>query len=412
MTTPAVTQPEPIAAPVRAISAPPGRLASIDAYRGLVMLLMMGEVLRLRRVAQALPGNRFWDFLASQQTHVEWVGASLHDLIQPSFSFLVGVALPFSIASRAGRGDSPGRMTLHAAWRALVLILLGVFLRSIGRPITNWTFEDTLTQIGMGYVLLFALGFRPNRDAWSAFAALLIVTWTAFALWPLPAADFDYARVGVPRDWLATHGLAGFAAHWQKNSNVAWAFDTWWLNLFSREKPFLFNAGGYATLSFVPTLATMILGLIAGRVLRSGRDATAKLRWLAIAGLAGILAGLLLGWLGLCPVVKRIWTPAWTLWSGGVCFLFLAGFYWFLDMGRRRGWAYPLIVVGANSIAAYLMAHLFQDFITKALLTNLGAAPFKVAGAAYQPLLLGAATLLVMWAMLWWMYRKKIFLKI
>jgi predicted acyltransferase len=112
--------------------AAPGRLTSVDAYRGLVMFLMMAEVLHLAEVAAAKPGNPFWHFLAYHQTHVEWIGCSLHDLIQSSFSFLVGVALPFSVASRAARGQSRPRMILHAVWRALALILLGVFLRSVG----------------------------------------------------------------------------------------------------------------------------------------------------------------------------------------------------------------------------------------------------------------------------------------
>src|SRR5436189_5719127 len=121
-----------------------GRLGSVDAYRGFVMFLMMAEVLRLGRIASSLPESGFWKFLAWHQSHVEWIGCSLHDMIQPSFSFLVGVALPFSLAARAARGQSGKQMTWHALWRALVLILLGVFLRSVNRPLTNWTFEDTL----------------------------------------------------------------------------------------------------------------------------------------------------------------------------------------------------------------------------------------------------------------------------
>src|SRR5688500_10677039 len=113
---------------------PPARAASLDAYRGLVMFLMMAELLRLPRVAEAVPESGFWRFLSFHQSHVEWVGCSLHDLIQPSFSFLVGAALPFSIAAREARGESPWRMTLHAAWRALVLVALGIFLRSLGAP--------------------------------------------------------------------------------------------------------------------------------------------------------------------------------------------------------------------------------------------------------------------------------------
>src|SRR5881227_2068337 len=115
------------------------------------MFLMMAEALHFGHVARALPGNGFWQFLAWHQSHVEWIGCSLHDLIQPSFSFLVGVALPFSIASRLAKGQTFGRMTLHAFGRALILILLGVWLRSTHASQTNWTFEDTLSQIGLGY---------------------------------------------------------------------------------------------------------------------------------------------------------------------------------------------------------------------------------------------------------------------
>lgn len=388
------------------------RLASIDAYRGLVMLLMMAEVLHLRRVAEALPESAFWAFLARQQTHVEWVGATLHDLIQPSFSFLVGVALPFSLAKRLARGQSRTRLTWHALWRALLLVLLGVFLRSLNREATNWTFEDTLTQIGLGYGFLFVLGLRPVRDQWIALGAVLFGYWAAFALWPLPPPGFDYATVGVSPEWLAAHGLTGFAAHWQKNTHLAAAFEAWFLNLFPRERAFLYHPGGYATLSFVPTLGTMILGLLAGNVLRSARDAAARLRWFALAGVSCLIAGALLGGLGVNPVVKRIWTPSWTLYSGGWCFLLLGLFYVIVDVWQRKRWAFPLVVVGMNSIAAYLIAHLFDDFIARALMTHLGSDVFHIFGAAYAPLLHGLLILGVLWLLLYWMYRRQLFLKL
>jgi heparan-alpha-glucosaminide N-acetyltransferase len=390
----------------------PVRLGSLDAYRGFVMFLMMAEVLRLSRVSAALPDSGFWKFLSYHQSHVDWIGCSLHDLIQPSFSFMVGVALPFSLASRSARGQSRSRMTWHALWRALVLVLLGVFLRSVGQPQTHWTFEDTLTQIGMGYFFLFLLGQRPARDQWIAVAVILVGYWAAFALYPLPGAGFDYGSVGVPAAWREQHLLGGFAAHWNKNSNLAWAFDTWWLNLFPRQKPFAFNSGGYATLSFIPTLATMLLGAIAGGVLRSERTPWAKVKWLALAGLTGLGLGTLVGWLGICPVVKRIWTPSWTLFSGGWCFLLLAGFYVVIDVLGRKAWAFPLIVIGTNSIAAYCMSHLFEGFVGETLRTHLGRSFFKLFSAPYEPLFQGAAVLLVLWLLLFWMYRRKLFLRI
>jgi heparan-alpha-glucosaminide N-acetyltransferase len=386
------------------------RLTSLDAYRGLVMLLMMGELLEFCRVAKALPGNRFWEFLCHHQSHVAWTGCSLHDLIQPSFSFLVGVALPFSLASRISRGEPFGRMFGHAAWRALLLVLLGVFLRSTSRSQTYWTFEDTLSQIGLGYVFLFLLGWRPVRDQWIAFGVLLVGYWAAFALYPLAGPGFSYPAVGVPADWAGLQ--QGFAAHWNKNSNFAWAFDTWFLNLFPREHRFLFNEGGYSTLSFVPTLATMVLGLIAGGVLKSARPGWAKVRWLATAGIVALIAGSAFGWLGICPVVKRIWTPSWTLYSGGWCLLLMALFYVAIDLWGKKVWCFPLLVVGMNSIAAYCGDHLFNDFFAKNLKTHLGQNFFGFLGSPYEPLLHGAATLLVAWLLLFWMYRRKIFLRI
>lgn len=386
------------------------RLASLDAYRGLVMLLMMAEVLRLCEVAAAIPNSAFWHILCWHQSHVEWIGCSLHDLIQPSFSFLVGVALPFSIASRMARHQSPATMAAHALWRALILILLGVVLRSTHSSTTNWTFEDTLTQIGLGYPFLFLLGFRPVRDQWIAFALLIVGYWLAFVLYPLPGNDFSYTKVGVAADW--PHLMSGLEAHWNKNSNLAWRTDTWFLNLFPRPKPFLYNGGGYTTLSFIPTLATMILGLMAGGVIRSNRTEKARLLWLLAAGGLGLLTGAVVGWSGICPIVKRIWTPSWVLFSGGWCFLLLACFYGVMDVaGKKRG-AFPLLVIGANSIAAYLIAHLFDAFISKNLKTHFGADAFSVLGKSYEPLLHGAAVLFVFWLLLWWMYRRKLFLRI
>src|SRR5262249_6731728 len=159
---------------------------------------------------------------------------------------------------------------------------------------------------------------------------------------------------GVTPDW--PNNFTGFAAHWNKNTNLAWASDQWFLNLFPRSKPFAFNGGGYTTLSFIPTLATMILGLIAGDWLRTEDSASRKLSRLVVAGAICLAAALAAEQLGICPIVKRIWTPAWTLYSGGWCFLMLAGFYATLDVVGLRAWAFPLRVIGMNSIAAYCLA--------------------------------------------------------
>jgi predicted acyltransferase len=378
------------------------RNVAVDAYRGFVMLLMMGEVLQLSHVAQAFPGNWFWGFLAYNQTHVDWAGCSLHDLIQPSFSFLVGVAVPYSIASRLRKGVPFGRMLVHAIWRSILLVALGIFLRSTHSTQTYFTFEDTLTQIGLGYTFLFLLGFRSPRWQWSALAILLVGYWLAWALYPIPDST-------LPSPW--PRHFTGFAAHWNKNVNFGTAFDQWFLNLFSRKEPFVANSGGYLTLSFIPTLGTMILGLIAGRWFRTFAPRLPLARFLTAAGI-GMAAGLLLHATGICPIVKRIWTPSWTLFSGGACFALLALFSWIIDGKGYRKWAFPLVVIGMNSMAAYLIAHLFEEFIVSSFRIHLGPRPFQILGLGLEPLLLGIAVLLTYWVLLFWMYRRQIFLRI
>ncbi|HTB15250.1 MAG TPA: hypothetical protein VK752_26945 [Bryobacteraceae bacterium] len=375
------------------------RNLAVDTYRGFVMLLMMAEVLQLSHVARAYPGNWFWHVLAWNQTHVDWVGCSLHDTIQPGFSFLVGVALPYSILSRMAKGATFPKMFLHALWRSLVLIALGIFLRSMHSTQTYFTFEDTLTQIGLGYPFLFLLGFRPPKWQWIALGAILFGYWLAWALYPV-----SVPAEGVPQ-------FTGFLAHWNKNANLGNAFDQWFLNLFPRIKPFVANGGGYLTLSFIPTLGTMILGLAAGRWLIADSPRVPVKR-LVIAGAIGIAAGLLLHFAGVCPIVKRIWTPSWTLFSGGLCFLFLAVFGWIVDVRGYKKWAFPLIVIGMNSMAAYLMAHLFESFLADSFRIHLGVRPFQILGTGVEPLMRGIAILLAYWLMLFWMYRRKLFLRV
>lgn len=386
------------------------RVRSLDVLRGLVMFLMLAEALRLWTLHDAFPASRVWAIVAFNTTHVPWQGCSLHDLIQPAFSLLVGAALPFSIARRAAAGQSFRVMLAHALRRSVVLVALGIAVRSIGRDQTYWTFEDTLTQIGLGYPALFLLAFASRRVQVASFVAILVGFWAAFVLYPLPPPDFDYTAVGVPAGW--PHLYSGFLAHFNKNSNLAWAFDTWFLNLFPRESPFRFNSGGWSTLSFIPTLATMVLGVWTGEWLKGPRPAGATLRGLLIGGLVLAAAGLALQWLHLCPIVKRIWTSSYTLYSGGLVVLILAGVYALVEVKRWDRWAFPLVVIGSNSIAAYLMSWTIEHVVSDALVTHLGRAAFLVAGPAFEPVLRGAGVLLVFWLILYWMYRRGLFLKV
>src|SRR6201997_2787564 len=193
MTTVTQTTPVMETAPAVRQATPPGvavaRNVSIDAYRGLVMLLMMAEVLQLSRLSASYPDSLFWKVLGWNQTHTEWFGCSLHDTIQPGFSFLVGVALPYSLASRMAKGASFANLFRHTLWRAFALAALGVFLRSMDHSMTYFTFEDTLSQIGFGYPFLFLLGFHSSQAgwgqrAWATLALVLVGYWLVWALYP------------------------------------------------------------------------------------------------------------------------------------------------------------------------------------------------------------------------------------
>ena len=404
----------------------PKRILSVDAFRGFVMLLMMAEVMQLFNITKHIsPGDEwkwFWDLVRDHTTHVEWGGCSLHDLIQPAFTFLVGVSLPFSIAQREDKEQSFTRMLFHAVWRSILLIALGIFLRSIGRSQTNWMFTDTLGQIGLGYTILFLIAYVSHRSAsslswimpWGSLILILGGYWALFAFYPRPAEDFDHKTVGVPDTWRASHAYdeKSFLAHWNKNTNPASEFDVWFLNQFPRDTEFLYPDGGYVTLSFIPTLGTMILGLIAGMWLRTGMSHSLKFLLFLAVGLCGIGLGEALETFEICPVVKRIWTPAWTIYSGGWTFVILSLFYLVLDLIGMWYLAFPLLVLGANSIVAYCTNNMFRGFLKNAWQTHLGKETFQYFGEAWEQPLLGGAVLLTLFLMLLWMYRNKVFVRI
>lgn len=392
-----------------ALPPPTARLVSLDAFRGATMLLMasgglgVGELVERRFSQQA-----FWGWIAYQFEHVDWVGCSLWDLIQPSFMFMVGVAVPYSLAKRRELGESGWRLFLHAVVRALILILLAVFLSSAWSESTEWVFPNVLAQIGLGYPFLFLLAWtRPRTQLLAAFA-ILFGYWLWFALHPLPDAHLDWSTVGLP----SGPQLHGFAAHWEKGTNAAAHFDRWFLNLFPRQEPFVFNSGGYQTLNFVPSLATMIFGLLTGEMLRLPRPHLDKLKWLVMAGAVGIAAGLALTLTGLCPLVKRIWTPSWALFSSGCVAWILAAYVAIVDWKGYRSWTFPLVVVGANPITIYCLYQLASSFIRDSLSIHLGANIFNTLGPDFTPMLERAGVLFILWLIAVLMYRQRIFIRI
>ncbi|HKI32446.1 MAG TPA: hypothetical protein VKA46_11300 [Gemmataceae bacterium] len=408
--------PAPRAPGASAAPAPPEkpeRLVSLDAYRGFVMLAMASAGLNLAKVAKdSFPNNPIWEFLRYQTDHVAWLGCGFWDLIQPSFMFMVGVAMPFSFASRAAKGATAWDNAVQVAFRSVLLIILGVFLSSNGAHQTNYTFVNVLTQIGVGYAFVYLLMGRGWRVQLAAAAGLLGAYWLLFAVHPVPGADLDWASVGVKDRSIV---MSGFFAHWNMNVNAAARFDEWFLNLLPREKPFVFNEGGYQTLNFVPSMATMIFGLMAGEWLRGPRTIHAKFRGLVIAGVVCLGLGVLLDHT-VCPSVKRIWTPSWAVFSTGWTLLMLAAFFWVIDIRGWRGWSLPLVVVGMNSIAMYCMAQLMKGWVRGTLKTNFGQDIFSGPPGSflgtYGPIVDAVAVLFVLWVVCLWMYRQKVFVRI
>lgn len=392
------------------LAAKPQRLLSLDTFRGFAMFLMAAELMELPSVASHFPGSTVWRTVAFHSAHVEWTGCSLHDLIQPAFTFMVGVALPFSLSSRRAKGAGVSEMTRHALMRSFILVVLGVLLRFLDEKRIHWTFEDTLAQIGLGYPFLFLLGFASTRVRWSALIAILAGYWLLFAMHPLPGADFDRAAAAIPAGW--SHDFTGFAAHWNLNTNAAWAFDRWFLNLFPHGDHFGGNRDGYSTLSFIPTLGTMILGLIAGQWFRDGYRGPAMLKKLVVAGVLSIAAGAVLHMSGICPSVKKLWTPSWTLYSGGWCFFMMAAFHGVNDVFGLNRWSFPFRVLGMNSILMYLLVHVVEAVFAAGHVPHLRFFPFTLLQAELEPAIGGAATVAVLWIALWALYRKRIFLRI
>lgn len=390
------------------------RLRSIDAYRGLVMLAIASHGLGIRAAAEHFPDRPVWQTVAGQLEHVPWVGCAVWDMIQPSFMFIVGVAMAYSYARRRDRGDSYAALLRHALVRSVVLVAMGVFLASNWSTRTNWVFTNVLAQIGLGYTFLFLLWDRSPKAQITTAVAVLAGYWLWFALYPVPGPNVDYAAVGLPGDW---QHLTGFAAHWGKNTNAAAAVDRWLLNLFPRAETFVFNRGGYQTLNFVPSLATMIFGLMAGELLRSDRKGWHKFCWLVAAGLVLLAVGNALNLTGICPVVKRIWTPSWALVAGGWTCLALAGFYGAVDLSGRwggvaRGAVFPMVVVGMNSLLMYFMAQLIIGWTRRTLRIHLGPSYAEVFGLAYAPMVEAGCVVLVLWLICFWLYRQKVFLRV
>lgn len=351
----------------------------------------------------------FLQWLGFQTSHPQWIsqfhlfGFALWDMIQPAFMFIVGVSVPYSFSKRAALGQSRGRLVAHAWSRALFLILLGVFLSSASAKETNWIFVNVLCQIGLGYPFLLLLVGRGARVQVLTGIAVLALTWVAFALYPVPEANAAAAAAGT------TGVLPGFFGHWSIHTNVAAAFDGWFLNCFPRSEPFAGNSGGYTTLNFVPAFVTMLAGLLCGELLRREEVPPAqKVRRMLVAAVLMLGVAVLLG-VTICPIVKRLWTPSWMLFSGAYGVLMLALFYLLIDLKGWQHWSFPLVVAGLNPLTLYVMGQLAKGWTLSQLKIHL---PDGLFSGPTKPIMEAILPALVFWLVVWWMHRRKIYLRL
>ena len=356
-------------------------------------------------------GGQIWQWLAFHNSHPFWnsqfyvFGCSFWDLIQPSFMFMVGVAMPYSYASRRQRGDSTSKLATHALVRALVLIALGVFLHTRNSGLeSNRLFTNVLAQIGLGYFFVFLLLGRGARLQISVAVIVLAGYWAWFVQHPVPdplprpAAESIATLSTPPR----------FVKHFALNTNSASDFDIVLFNALPHESPIKAHAAGYATLNFIPSAVTMLLGVLAGTLLRSQRDEYQKLRLLLVGGLLCMLAAVAFSF-SLCPVVKKIWTPAWTLYSGAWVFWILGGLYWIVDIRGWKAWTVPLVIVGMNSLAIYLMSMLLKQWVANCLEVYFGEQIFS---GPYGATIEAGAVFVIFWLTCLYLYRSKIFFRV
>ena len=352
---------------------PGGRLVSLDAYRGFIMLLLVAEGFGLA-VLKNHPG---WTWLAGQVDHAAWEGCTFWDLIQPAFTFMVGAAMPFAFARRMAEGADTGKVFRHVAWRAFMLIVLSNIYSNWGTTRgLRFQLINVLCQIAFGYVLCFLI--MRLKFTWQVAVgfAMLAGYWALFAIFPGPDGT------------------------WSKVGNIGQVIDR---NVLGYTYP-----GYYTTINFIGNAVTILFGCWAGTLLRTDKSHAYKLTVLAACSAAAFALGL--GLQPFNPMVKRLWTTSFTFFSAGWVILMLAVFYWVIEVKQVKRWAFPFLVLGMNSMFVYSLGQIgIKGWLDRGLrafdqnfkfMGDLGAIPHHL------------LVLAGLWYMCYWLYRRKIFIKI
>ncbi len=372
-------------------AAPAARLVSLDVFRGLTMASM---------VIVNNPGD--WSAVYAPLLHADWNGWTPTDLIFPFFLFIVGVAMTLSRSASGGWG--------RILRRTATLIALGWLLSLFPYfRLATWRLPGVLVRIGLCYVAAAAIQRgtaapgQPNDrkqavrlGAWVA--ALTIGYWLLMVWMPWPGH--------LAGDLSSTDNLGGFVDRAILGQQHLYQRRAW---------------DPEGLLSTLPAIATTLLGIIAGLWLRSSAERGAKAGVLAAAGLAAAALGLL--WDLAFPINKNLWTSSYVMFTAGAAAMTFAACYWLLDVRGWRWWAKPFVILGTNAIALFVLSGLVAKTLGLVKVADAQGATTSLARFIYTSwyapiasprsasLLYALTHLAVMFAILWWMYRRRIFLK-
>ncbi len=360
---------------------PEGRLLSLDFFRGFTMLLLIGEFTGLfsNLTSPALDGSFIYQ-IGIQLHHHPWNGLRFWDLIQPFFMFIVGVAIPFSFEKRTKRGDSYNQLLKHAIQRSILLLLLGWALYCIAAGKIVFRFQNVLAQLSVTYIIAFLIIKRSISFQLIISFGLLIVT------------EFIYR----------TFSVEGFNHPFVPNEN----FGTWFDLLYKGAD----LNGHWVSFNAIPTTAHTIWGVLAGSLLMSKKTSSEKLKILIIAGLIGVIAGYALD--PITPIIKRISTSSFVIVSGGWSILVLAFAYWLIDIKKSKDWVIFFAVVGMNPLFIYLFAHVDGATLIRQIIFPFSQALFSWSGELVTDIITNSMVWFFLWFICYWMYRKKVFIKI
>jgi len=373
MATPVMANEKQAAASTPPAGPPPStrRYLALDAYRGFIMLVLAAEGFGFPEIQQ----DPTWGRVAHWFMHVPWDGGVFWDMIQPAFMFMVGVAMPFALARRAELGATAHDNLRHVLVRALRLVILSQILIWVSAGHIKPQLINVLSQIAFTYVLsYFIMQWRWRYQAATAIA--LLAGWTAlFFLFPGPDGPFS------PRNHM---GLRVDRAIFHYDYDPA-----------------------YSTLNFIPSTVWTLAGVWAGRLLMGNKSHKENLTKLGVGmALSFVLAFALRPWI---PFIKQLCTASFILYSLGWVVFMLIGFYVLVEVRGYRRWTFPLVVVGMNSIFIYSLSMLLRHWLDRAV----GVFTFRYTFiGTLAPVVQGCTVLFVMWSMCYWLYKRRIFLKV